>query len=180
MCERAVKLGTLPTLDGKIAGAITVVIETSKGSRNKLAYDVESGAFRLKHILPAGSSFPYDFGFVPGTEGADGDPLDVLVFLDEPVPTGTVVPVRLIGVLEARQQEPGKAEIENHRFLAVPCAAQDTAHIHTLDDLRPGLVDELEAFFTDYNRQRSITFRVTGRGGPDRALALIKAGCNPR
>lgn len=170
------KLESLPTLDGQIDGAVTVVIETSKGSRNKLAYDVESGAFRLKHILPAGSSFPYDFGFVPGTRSADGDPMDVLVFLDESVPTGTMVPVRLIGVIEALQQEEGEAEIENNRILAVPCAALDTAHIRTLDDLRPGLVDELEAFFTEYNRQRSIAFHVMGRGGPDRAAALIMAG----
>jgi inorganic pyrophosphatase len=60
-----------------------VIIETPKGSRNKYAYDPEEHIFGLKTVLPAGMAFPYDFGFVPSTMGGDGDPLDVLVLMDE-------------------------------------------------------------------------------------------------
>jgi len=47
------------------AKELRVVIETPKGSRNKYAFDAEQGIFELKKVLPAGMSFPYDFGFVP-------------------------------------------------------------------------------------------------------------------
>ena len=63
---------------------IHVVIETAKGSRNKFSFDQDLNVFRLKKVLPEGMSFPYDFGFVPSTRAEDGDPLDVLVLMDEP------------------------------------------------------------------------------------------------
>src|SRR5207302_1611839 len=78
-----------------------------RGSRCKYKYDPKTGVFRLGKLLPLGAGFPYNFGFVPSTRGEDGDALDVLVFLDEPVFAGCVVPVRLIGVLEAEQTEKG-------------------------------------------------------------------------
>ena len=57
---------------------INVVVETPKGCRNKFKFDESLQCFRLGKILPLGASFPYDFGFVPGTRAEDGDPLDVL------------------------------------------------------------------------------------------------------
>jgi inorganic pyrophosphatase len=56
---------------------LNVVIETPQGSRGKYKYHAKSGLFELSKIMPAGMEFPYDFGFVPGTRGQDGDPLDV-------------------------------------------------------------------------------------------------------
>src|SRR5690242_14418380 len=79
---------------------LCVVAETPKGSRNKYAYDDEHGIFRLRKVLPAGMSFPYEFGFVPATLAADGDPIDVLVLMDQPAFPGCVLSCRLIGVIE--------------------------------------------------------------------------------
>jgi inorganic pyrophosphatase len=56
-------------------------------------------------VLPEGMTFPFDFGFVPSTLADDGDPLDVLVLMDEPVISDSIVPSRLIGVIEAKQTE---------------------------------------------------------------------------
>src|SRR3954463_445459 len=67
---------------------LRVVIETPKGSRNKFAFDPKEHIFELKKVLPAGMTFPYDFGFVPSTEADDGDPVDVLVLMDEPAFAG--------------------------------------------------------------------------------------------
>jgi inorganic pyrophosphatase len=67
---------------------LTVIIETPKGSRNKYAYDREERIFALRKVLPAGMAFPYDFGFVTSTLADDGDPLDVLVLMDEPAFAG--------------------------------------------------------------------------------------------
>src|SRR5438105_14263034 len=87
------------------SGLINAVIEAPRGSRCKYKYDEQAGVFRLNKLLPLGASFPYDFGFVPSTRGADGDPLDLLVLSDEPLALGSVVPVRLVGVLRATQTE---------------------------------------------------------------------------
>ena len=78
-----------------------IVIETPKGSHNKYAFDEELGVFQLKGVLPEGMIFPYDFGFLPGTVGDDGDPLDVLLLMDDPAFCGCLVPSRMIGVIEA-------------------------------------------------------------------------------
>src|SRR4029453_15828071 len=77
---------------------VRVVIETPKGSRNKYAFDVKDKFFALKKVLPAGMAFPYDFGFVPSTRAEDGDPVDVLVLMDEPAFPGCVLTCRPIGV----------------------------------------------------------------------------------
>src|SRR5580698_5222571 len=80
---------------------LQVIIETPAGSRNKFAYDPDQAIFALKKVLPAGMVFPYDFGFLPQTIAPDGDPLDVLLLMDEPAFPGCAVLARLIGVIEA-------------------------------------------------------------------------------
>ena len=82
-----------------------VVIETPKGHRTKYKYRGRRGRLHLSGVLPAGAVFPFDFGFIPATLGEDGDPLDVLVLMDEPAFPGCLVPARLIGVIEADQTE---------------------------------------------------------------------------
>jgi len=62
----------------------------SEGSRNKFEFDERLGIFRLGGALPLGSVFPFDFGYIPSTQGGDGDPLDVLILMDEPAFTGQV------------------------------------------------------------------------------------------
>ena len=76
-------LSLLAPFDEDDGHLVRVVIETPKGSRNKYVFDPKSSIFELTKVLPAGMSFPYDFGFVPSTKAADGDPLDVLVLMDE-------------------------------------------------------------------------------------------------
>jgi inorganic pyrophosphatase len=71
---------------------VLVVIETPKGSPNKLAFEARYGTFVLKGVLPAGAVFPFDFGFVPSTRAEDGDPLDVLVLMDAPVSLSPPIP----------------------------------------------------------------------------------------
>jgi inorganic pyrophosphatase len=89
---------------------LTVIIETPKGSRNKYAYDPEERIFALRKVLPAGMAFPYDFGFVPSTLADDGDPLDVLVLMDEPAFAGCKLTCRIVGVIEGEQGDKKKAE----------------------------------------------------------------------
>ena len=83
---------------------LIAVIETPKGSPNKYKYEETYGAFRLNTVMPKGSFWPYDFGFIPSTIGEDGDPLDVLILMDEPAPMGCLVSIRLVGAIEAKQR----------------------------------------------------------------------------
>ena len=92
-----------PFAEGK--DDVQVVIDTPRGSRNKLKWDKELGVLKLSHVLTAGAVFPFDFGFVPGTHGADGDALDVLVLSDEPLFPLCLDQARLIGVIEAEQTQ---------------------------------------------------------------------------
>src|SRR4051794_28861688 len=96
---------------------LNVIVETPMGCRNKYAYDPELGLFQLRKALPEGMVFPFDFGFVPATQGGDGDPLDVLVITEEAAYPGCLIHARLLGVIEAEQKGKGKAE-RNDRLVA--------------------------------------------------------------
>jgi len=150
----------LRPIDKKSDG-INVVIETPRGCRNKFKFDEKLGVFRLNSILPAGSVFPFDFGYVPGTRAEDGDPVDVLLLLDEPVFTGCVVRARLIGVLEAEQRENGKAE-RNDRLIAVACDSRDHKNVKGMKDLDKHLRKEIEHFFVSYHELTGTPFEILG------------------
>jgi len=165
----------LPTFDPE-TGEIMAVVETPKGSRNKYNYDGRWGAFRLGGVLSEGMSFPYDFGFIPSTLGEDGDPIDVLILLDVPVVVGCLVTVRLLGVIEAEQQERDGQRMRNDRLIAAATHAHTHEHIRTAEDLPPYLLREIEGFFAQYNQLRGKQFEPLRQGGPDRARSLLERG----
>jgi inorganic pyrophosphatase len=156
-------------------GTCRAIIETPKGSRNKFDYDPESNLFTLGGLLPEGMMFPFDFGFIPSTLGGDGDPLDILVLMDAPAHVGCLIEVRLVGVISAEQIEDGNKET-NDRLLGVAIHSYDHEDIETIDDISKTLLSQLEAFFVSYNKQRGKKFRITGTGGPKKAVKLLKDG----
>lgn len=164
----------LQPLDPDDKEMFKVVIETPKGSRNKYAYDPDLGVFELKKVLPAGMEFPYDFGFVPRTTADDGDPLDVLVLMDEPAFPGCVLKCRPIGVIEGEQGEKKDTE-RNDRIVAVQEQAHSFADIRTLDDLGTKFCDELEEFFMNYHKLTGKQYRVLGHKGPKAVRKMIKS-----
>jgi inorganic pyrophosphatase len=153
-------------------GLLNVVVETPKGSRNKLAWDEKYEMYKMKGVLPAGMAFPFDFGFLPGTKGQDGDPVDILVLMDEPTYPGTLVTARLIGAIEAEQKEEGRTE-RNDRLVAVADVSRNHKGIDHIDQLSPNLLHEIEHFFTSYNVAKGKEFRILGRVGPEGARKLI-------
>ena len=172
---RPESLAALPVFDRE-TGDMTVVVETPKGSHNKYEYDRACRVIRLSAVLGEGLAFPYDFGFVPSTLGGDGDPLDVLLFLDHAVPPGCVVTARLIGVLELRERIKKQPWQRNDRFLAVATHAHTHQALRTLDDLRPHLLAEIESFFTHYATLNGKQIEILARKGPKRAQQLLKDG----
>ncbi len=155
-------------------GAIDVMVETPKGSRNKFKFDEQFSRFRLDKVLPAGADFPYDFGFIPGTRADDGDPIDVLLLMDQPAFAGCIVPSRIVGVIEAEQVEADGKKTANNRLLAVAQEAHDYRNLQSIDDLDQNLIDELGHFFVSYHAQRNSKFRIRGTHGPKHALRLVK------
>ena len=127
-------------------------------------------------MLPAGASFPFDFGFVPATEGGDGDPLDVLVLMDEPAFTGCLVEARLVGVVEAVQTERDGERTRNDRLIAVATEAHAHRHVRSLGQLDEQLVSEIEHFFVSYNEIKGKTFEPKGRHGSRRAREIVEEG----
>jgi inorganic pyrophosphatase len=159
----------------KPANSIEVIVETTKGSRNKYTFDPEQQAFRLKKVLPAGMTFPCDFGFVPGTQADDGDPIDVLLLMDQTAFPGCRVECRLIGVIEAEQQSDQGWE-RNDRLVAVALQSEIYATVRRLEDLGRRFVEQLGEFFVNYHRLDGNKFKLKRTAGPARAKQLVRAG----
>jgi len=159
---------------------LRAVIEAPRGCANKLKFKPDLGVFELHAVLPLGCVFPFDFGFVPGTQGEDGDPLDVLVVMDEPTVPGVVVPCRLVGVIEASQRpiKPARGERgeRNDRLVAVADKSHRHAHCRSLRDLGDDLVGEMERFFVFYNEQKGVRFTPLRREGAAAARRLVAEG----
>jgi inorganic pyrophosphatase len=156
-------------------GLLRVVIETPKGSRNKFAFNADDHTFELKKVLPAGMTFPYDFGFVPSTIADDGDPIDVLALMDEPAFPGCVLLCRPIGVIEGEQRDK-KAKQRNDRIIAIEKDAHSWADIKSIADLGQEFRRELEEFFVNYHKLSREQYKVIGVKGPGRARKLVQAG----
>ena len=154
-------------------GMLQVIVETPKGSRNKFSFDPEQEIFALKKVLPAGMTFPYDFGFLPRTLAEDGDPIDVLLLMDEPAFPGVLVRSRLIGVIEGEQID-GKKRIRNDRLVAIAEANHMYANVRKLDDLPKQFLRELEDFFVNYHRLEGKEYKLLGCKGIAVAQKLIK------
>jgi inorganic pyrophosphatase len=159
----------------KDSDEVNLIIDTPKGSRNKYKFDEELGLFKLGGVLPAGAVFPFDFGYVPSTLGGDGDPLDVLLLMDEPAFVGCLVAARLIGVIEAEQTEDGETT-RNDRLIAVASGSRTHQNVRSLNSLDDVFVDEIEHFFVSYNEAKNKIFKPLGRYGPQRALQLLSEG----
>lgn len=155
--------------------SIDVVIETPKGSAQKYDYVPDTPFFKLKKILPSGMVFPYDFGFVPDTKGEDGDPLDVIVISEFNSFPGVIIKCRIIGGIKAEQsgEKDSKKMIRNDRFLAVPKCSNIFQKVREIKDLPKQIIDELEAFFTEYNKLEGKQFNALKKMDAKEAQELI-------
>jgi inorganic pyrophosphatase len=154
---------------------LNVIVESPRGSGTKLKYNPTTDAFELSYILPAGSTFPFEFGFIPSTLGEDGDPLDMLVLMDASTCVGCILTARAIGVIEAEQTEKGKT-FRNDRLIGVALASHQRAALKALAKLEASTISEIEHFFISYNEMRKRQFRPLRRTGVDTALKLIRTG----
>ncbi|MFN8285933.1 MAG: inorganic diphosphatase [Chitinophagales bacterium] len=162
----------LKTFAGK--GIVNVVIETPKGSRNKYTYEPENGFYKLTKVVPAGTAFPFDFGFIPGTKAEDGDPLDAIVIVETECFPGCYMECRPIGILEAEQKEKGEKKLRNDRVIVVPLESIDHSEIKDIEDMNQNLLNEVIQFFEYYNQMRGKKFKLLRTRGAEGAIKTIK------
>lgn len=160
-------------LRGK-GGAFHVVVESPRGSTVKLKYEPKLGAFTLSRPLVRGLRYPFDWGFVPSTEAADGDPLDALVYWDEATYPGVVLPCRALGVLKVEQRKSrGGGRERNDRLLVVPTTAPRTENLSHIRELSRREREELEHFFTAAVAFTNKDLQVLGWEGPNVAERML-------
>lgn len=159
-------------------GILQVVIETPKGSRLKYAFDHDRRVIALRKILPAGMVFPYDFGFVPSTLAPDGDPIDVLVLMDEPAFPGVVLNTRILGVIRG-EDVTDQGSSRNDRLIGVAEASHAFADMKTIEDVPKQLLDHMSEFFVQYPQLLGgKTYKLLGPAGPEEANRLIEEARN--
>jgi inorganic pyrophosphatase len=122
-----------------------VLVEIPKGSRNKYEVDHESGRIRLDRTLFTSTAYPADYGFIEGTLGLDGDPLDALVLVSEPTFPGCLIRCRAVGMFRMTDEAGG-----DDKVLCVPASDIRRDHVRDITDVRQYLLLEIGHFFEVY------------------------------
>ena len=148
-----------------------VVIEVSKGSKVKYELDKETGLLSVDRVLYSSIVYPENYGFVPRTLAADGDPLDVLVLMQTPVLPMSVLKVRPVGYLPMTDE--GE---EDDNLVCVHVEDPQYAHIAKLADFGAHRVQEIQQFFREYKNLEGKEVQVGDPGGPERATEAVKEG----
>ena len=150
-------------------GALRVVVESPAGSRVKLKYDPTLGAFTISRPLVLGVVYPFDWGFVPGTRGPDGDPIDVILVSDFSTYPGVVIPAHALAVIRVEQNaKSGGGRQRNDRIVAEPAPARRRS-----GPLSERVRKELEHFFTATTVFEGKDLALLGWGSADEAEALV-------
>jgi inorganic pyrophosphatase len=144
---------------------LTVVVEIPKGSRNKYEVDHLSGEIYLDRMLFTSMQYPADYGYIDGTLGSDGDPLDALVFVGEPTFPGCRIRVRPVGLFRMKDEKG-----EDEKILCVPLRDPLWSQVGDLHGLPTPLLNEIEHFFQVYKDLEG--HKVATDGYEDRASAI--------
>lgn len=147
---------------------IDVLIEIPKGSRNKYEYDFEYKKIRYDRMIYSSMYYPADYGFVPETLALDGDPLDVLVLVQEPTFPGCLMEVKPIGVFHMADEK-GPDE----KLICVPISDPIWNQLNDLSEMNPHLKEEIEHFFQVYKDLEQKKVDVGGWGAAVEARAIV-------
>ncbi len=136
----------IPTGDDP-PGLLNMVIEVTTGSRDKFEYKSDWEAFVLDRVIPSSVVFPVEYGFVPQTWYADGDPLDIMALSFEPLEMGAIAQVRVIGALIIEDEEGPDAKI-----LSVLANDRRFEGYRDITDIHQHQLTEIQEFFATYKR----------------------------
>lgn len=145
------------------------VIEIPKGSKQKYELDKKTGLLILDRILYTSTHYPANYGFIPHTLAADGDPLDVLVLCSESLLPLSLVRVYPIGVIT--MEDNGS---EDEKIIAIPFTDPNYNCYKNINDLPKHVFDEMQHFFTVYKQLEGKNTAVNTVLGREEALSIIE------
>jgi inorganic pyrophosphatase len=157
-------------------GVVQVVVESPRGAGIKLKYEPRLGAFSVARALPLGLTYPFDWGFIPGTLGPDRDPIDALVVHDVATFPGVVLPCKLLGVVEVSQRSDEGPRQRNDRIIAMPVWHDRLGEFERATQLPVRLRKEIEQFFLDTTFFTAKKPKILGWKSPHKAHMLVKQG----
>ena len=152
---------------------VNLIIEIQRGGgQNKYEFDKTTGRLTLDRVNGTTARYPADYGYIPGTLCEDGDPLDGLLIIDEPVAHGAVVPARAVGVLY--MVDDGE---NDEKVICVPRDDISKDHIKNLGDIEPNFQKRVEQFYLHYkdwkNNWQGVKVEFKGWGGAEDAKKVI-------
>ena len=147
---------------------VYALVEVPKGSQNKYEYEKDLGIFAIDRVLYSPVQYPTDYGLIPQTYYDDGDPLDIMVVMDEPTFSGCLIAVRPIGLM--RMIDSGD---NDDKILAVPDKDPMYAEVTDISDLPPHKMRAIGHFFTVYKQLEGKKTDVTGWEGAESAKNAI-------
>ncbi len=150
---------------------INCIVEIPKGSRNKYEYDIDLEVFKLNRVLYSSMVYPEAYGFVPSTLWDDGDPLDIFVFIDQPLTTGVLVEAKPIGILRMRDEKG-----PDDKILSVAIGDPTYGSFHDIGDVPKHLLIEIEHFFVNYKKLEGKHVESFGWDNILIALEAVKHG----
>lgn len=148
-----------------IPRVVNAIVEIPKGSRNKFEVDKKSGLIRLDRYLFASSHYPGDYGFIPQTLAEDGDPLDVLVMVNEPTFSGCLIETRVIGLFKMKDNGQN-----DYKVLGVPHTDPLFAGYHELTHVPSHFLKEVAHFFGTYKQLEGVPIEVEGWASANDAI----------
>jgi len=157
------------SLGDKVPETINVIIEVSKGSSNKYEIDKESGLIRLDRANYSAAPYPIEYGFAPQTYWEDGDALDVIVLATFPVPSGILVNMRPVALMEMTD-----AGDPDSKIIGVPVKDKRWDDVQDLKDINKHTLKEIQHFFETYKHLKGDKVVVHGFKPKKDALAAIE------
>lgn len=149
---------------------VYAIVEIPKGSRNKFEYNKDFGTYMLDRVLHGPQQYPGEYGFIPRTIYDDGDPMDIIVLMDEKTFPGCIIEARPIGLM--RMVDGGE---KDDKILAVPREDPRYDDIEDIEDVSSHIKKEILEFFRTYkNLEEGKTVEVNGWDGKESALKAVK------
>lgn len=161
-----------------VEGDFMMMVEVPYNSRVKYEYDKASGCMLVDRVLQSGYVYPGNYGYIPDTMSEDGDPVDVLLLMDEVLYPGVMVKARAVGVLYTKDGKSVDSMKCDPKVIAVPSRSVDMRYdnINDIEDVSMMRRNIIYDFYENYkNNQVNSYVKVIGWGNYDDAMNVINS-----
>jgi inorganic pyrophosphatase len=152
-----------------IPEVVYAVIEIPKGSRNKYEYDKDMEAFALDRVLYSPFHYPAEYGIIPKTLWDDGDPMDIMVIMDQPTFPGCVIETRVVGVMRMID-----GEESDDKIIGVPVNDPRFKDVNDISNIPQAFLEEIAHFFKEYKKLEGKKTNILGWDNAEKAFEAIK------